>query len=386
MSTSGHGFIDNLISSVTKKKQNNDNIIRPALVPDMVPESFIGSSENFGSYQEFSSKNRDHAPYDSDSKSFPEEIKKHKETADYDNNNYDTVKRVNDSSPTVKNTGDYDGDDAADLEVRNIQEETQSKPSSSFSSSEDLKMKHSKRAVKDIVKKNDSINHEIVDNDISDTLDNRNHLIRENKNNVTKVSHIHANYSDLDERKNDALKENDIGDNANIRSNADRMPMADKSGPKIIKNSLANFESGTEEYSQSDLDFTTRDYYHHQQQNYENAIKVKSASPSVEEDLKNFEKLAGKDYYYHYHHYHHDPPHSVTSNTKTSFTSFYNREEPIININIGRIEVRAISPLDSEENNDYYNSKMQRQSTVSQDHLQRLSLSDYLKQRAEGKL
>src|SRR5215213_8668755 len=267
MSTRGHhAFIDNLISSVTDEKQNNNNnVIRPALVPDIVPVSFFFSENlnlgkqnilprysgegeyvehgsngraDYSSYSEFSSNNQDHASDRSDneikriietktttaitgnndigfsktgeakntalsSASSNEEIKEHNETAEEDDD-LKALSQINDYPPTIKKNGNDD-----DFKVEKNREETHGKRSLFLSSADDLEMKHSKQTVKDIGEKSDSIQNEIIENDINDTFGNRNHLVGQNKNNgVTMVSHVYANYGDLKDKKDNPSKEN----------------------------------------------------------------------------------------------------------------------------------------------------------------------------------
>jgi hypothetical protein len=394
LSTNRNDFIDNLIISVTNRKQENDNAIMPALVPDMIPETFVSSSgnlvlgkqstlpyhslEEFGEYEndaldisnhpEFSSTKQDRAPTEIDRKN---EIKATYSIAT-PRNDVDIVEKdapsntISSSSPTPSSSPSASpGESKKHRESAedNSLQEIQNNFSLSISSEEDLEI-------------NEINNREIMDNDISSTYHNGNPTSSENRRDVAKAPHIYANYGNLKNiKKNDASKQNEV--DVDIHPHSNLSGIADKLDSKLIKAD-----------SQVKFDRARKGDYNEKQQNYEGTINVKEGFHSFEKDLKEVEKVAGKDKNYYYPH---NLPRQVTSNNKGSSPTSYsspNHEEPIINIHIGRIEVRTRSRLDPGEASNYYDndSQTQRQLTTSQNHFQILSLSDYLKKRAEGKL
>ena len=424
MSISGQYFVDNLINSLTKKKQNSYDSIRPALVPDMIPESFVSSPRNLNirkgpseiaNYNEFSSNKLDQFHNDSnrenrilktgtvpltqngvnttrkdeahDTLSSPlssanlissDEVKDHNEFVDNITNS-DAFDQVNNTSERKKDV-DHEYDHVG-LEIKKTKERVQNRPSAYFSSSEDREIMHSTNIEKDIVKKDDSLNSDNVENVNNNLLDKGSRDTQENNNDFTREYSANDTYDNLRNEGNKTSKENEISNNAPIPSNSGGIEA--KLDSKMVQSSPENLKRPKDRLSQLGADSPLRYFYlrDHQETHNNNTVKVKRTILTEEQSLNGFKKSANNDHYFS------KPPNpaainKVTASSSPSQTS--NREEPSVTIHIGRIEVHAAPPLELEESNDLYNDYQFSQQ--SQNHFQRLTLTDYLKKRSEGRL
>jgi hypothetical protein len=294
--------------------------------------------------------------------------------------NSDAVDQININNSAKRKKVVEHGYDHVGFEIKNSRDKVQNRPSTYYSSSEDREIMHSPKIEKDILKKDNSLNSDNMKNDINNLLDKGNLDTQENNNDFTRVYTAHDTYDNLSNNGNKASKENKTSNNARLPLNSGEIEM--KLDPKKHQSPLDNLKRPKDRLSQLGADSPLSDpHLQDHLETHNNTIKGKRTILKEEQSLIAFKKSTDNDYYFG------KLPNLVARNRATSSSSpsqTSNREEPSINIHIGRIEVHAAPPLELEEVNDPYNDYQSSQQ--SQNYFQRLTLTDYLKKRSEGRL